>query len=36
MAQFLKSTSIYLTKQIWKQEANLLNMRRRSKCRSIL
>ena len=32
MAQFLKGTLIHLTKQVWKQESNLLNVRRRSKC----
>jgi len=29
MAQISKRTFIYLTKQIWKQESNLLNVRRR-------
>jgi len=35
MAQFSKGTFIYLTKEIWKQESNLLNVQSRSKCWSI-
>jgi len=32
MAQISKETFIYLTKQIWKQESKLFNVRSLSKC----